>query len=243
VLLKRLLKVLVLISLLIGSIGAVNELLRQGELVRRTNIENNIKAATVALGACPYATQCGGGTGFVIAQSEQGAFIITNKHVCEVAKRNEVDRTSRESLYIAVLMTIIRQDGKQASGQILRLSQNTDLCLVYTPMKFKHTLPLAKSYKIGDLVTSYGFPNGGPLQLRGTIKKHDFYGLGIYNESDMLAWYGISGSAVTNIHGEVVGVMSNLLSNDISSMRREAVYGSLFIPLELLQEFVTGVIK
>jgi S1-C subfamily serine protease len=111
-------------------------------------------------------------------------------------------------------------------------------------MRFKHTLKIAKSYKIGDVVSSYGFPQGGPVYLKGVIKKHDPYWLGIYNESNMLAWYGISGSAVINSDGEVVGVMSNLLTSEKRTGHakdRSKVYGSLFVPLELLREFIGGI--
>ena len=59
----------------------------------------------------------------------------------------------------------------------------------------------------------------------------------------MLAWYGVSGAAVVNQNGEVVGVMSDLLSSakTIEELKdRSKVYGSLFIPLEILQEFLGG---
>lgn len=237
-------KLITLMALFIALAGGVRQLSLEYKEYRADQIEENTKEATVQISACVYRNRCAGGTGFVIKQTDQGAFIVTNKHVCSNALfRAQELETYGQDVYQFGFVEITRRGGKTSPGQVIKVSQNADLCLIYTPSKFKHTLKIAKSYKIGEVVSSYGFPSGGPVYLRGIIKNHDPYWLGIYNESNMLAWYGISGSAVINDSGEVVGVMSNLLtSEERKGMARDRskVYGSLFVPLELLREFIGG---
>lgn len=238
-------KITMLIALLIAAAGGIRQLNIEYKDYKAAQIEEDIKDATVQLGVCVYRNSCAGGTGFVVSQTEQGAFIVTNKHVCSNGIfRPEEQKKYGQDVYRFGFVEVTRRGGKKSPGQIIKVSQNADLCLIYTPSKFKHTLKIAKSYKIGEVVSSYGFPSGGPVYLKGVIKKHDPYWLGIYNESNMLAWYGISGSAVINGDGEVVGVMSNILTSEQRNgpaKDRSKVYGSLFVPLELLREFIGGI--
>jgi S1-C subfamily serine protease len=203
-----------------------------------------VKNATVQIRACAYRSTCSGGTGFVYAQAQHGSFIITNKHVCEGAMLKPQDTQKHgEGIYTMTPVEVVKRGGSRTPGQIIKISQNADLCMIFTRAKFKNTLDLASGYKIGQSVSSYGFPQGGAVTLKGVIKDVKAFWLGIYSESDMKAWYGISGAAVVNDSGEVVGVMSNLLTHAKSEKEmkdRSKVYGSLFIPLEILQEFIGG---
>jgi len=237
-------KISLVVLLTVGVLGGLRDLYKRYKVYRATNIEEMVKDATVKIIACPYNNQCGSGTGFVVGLTERGAYIVTNKHVCAGAILKPEDRkTYGQNMYNFSYVEVEKRGGGVGPGQILRVSQNSDLCLIYAKIKVKKALKIAKDYKMQQVVSSYGFPQGGPVNLRGVIKKHEVFLLGVYNESNMLAWYGISGAAVVNQDGEVVGVMSNLLSSAKTREEfkdRSKVYGSLFIPLEILREFLGG---
>ena len=238
------LKVSLVILLAVGIGGGFRDLYKRYKTYKAASVEEMVKDATVKIIACPYKNQCGSGTGFVIGLAEHGAYIVTNKHVCANAALKPEDRKAYgQGMYNFSYVEVEKRNGGVGPGQVLRVSQNSDLCLIYAKIKFKKALKIAKSYKMKQVVSSYGFPQGGPINLRGIIKKHDVFLLGVYNESNMLAWYGISGAAVVNEDGEVVGVISNLLSSAKTKEEfkdRSKVYGSLFIPLEILREFLGG---
>jgi len=237
-------KISLVILLAVGAFGGFRDLYKLYQVYRANNIEEMVKDATVKIIACPYKNQCGWGTGFVVGLTEHGSYIVTNKHVCAKATLKPTDRnTYGHNMYNYAQVEIHKRGGVVGPGQVLRVSENSDLCLIYAKIKIKKALKIAKSYKMQQVVSSYGFPEGGPVNLRGEIKKHEIFMLGVYNESNMLAWYGISGAAVVNQDGEVVGVMSNLLTSAKTREElkdRSKVYGSLFIPLEILREFLGG---
>lgn len=242
--LKRIAKTSVIVVATVASTLLLTKAASEYKVYRSISLAESVKNATVQLRVCPYKTQCSGGTGFVYKETDHGSFIISNKHVCEAATLHPQHKKQYgEGVYTMAFVEVVKRGGTKAPGQIIRMSDNADLCLIFTQTKFKNILPIATSYKIGEQVASYGFPAGQPTLLKGTIKDIKPFWLGIYAESDMKAWYGISGAAVVNKSGEVVGVMSNLLTNartEKEQKDRSKVYGSLFIPLEILQEFIGG---
>jgi S1-C subfamily serine protease len=195
-------------------------------------VDELIKDAAVKILLCGTKS-CSQGSGFVIKQIDKGAYIITNKHVCNVSAINS------DGVYNYKPVEIVRRDGRSGIGQILRVAPNSDLCLIFIRMKFTKTLDLASSYRVGQSIRAYGFPAGVPALVQGVIKNVYFNYFGIYVESDMHAWYGISGSAVVDEDGQVVGVLSNLIAKD--SKDRSTVTGSLFVPLEILKDFLGGI--
>ena len=243
-LLYEALKTFVISLIAVGLIGGLGHAHKLYKIYKAKNIEEMVKDATVKISACPYEDQCGAGTGFVVGIEKHGAYIVTNKHVCAIAAiRAKDQKTYRGKVYNFHPVEVQRRGGSTAVGQVIRISQNSDLCLIYAKIKVKRPLNIAKTYEINQVVSCYGFPQGGPINLRGIIQAHDLFWLGLYNQSNMLAWYGISGAAVVNENGEVVGVMSNLLSSSKTKedlKDRSKVYGSLFIPLEILREFLGG---
>jgi S1-C subfamily serine protease len=199
---------------------------------KRVEVEELIKDAAVSISLCGVKF-CGKGSGFVIKQTDKGSYIVTNKHVCSVAAINS------DGTYSYSPVEISRRDGKTGIGQILRVASNSDLCLIFIRMKFNKTLTLASSYRIGQSIKAYGFPAGVPALVKGIIKNVRFNYFGVYGESNMHAWYGISGSAVVDEDGQVVGVLSNLIAKDPKD--RSTVIGSLFVPLEILKDFLGGI--
>ena len=226
------LKISLIILITVATLGGARHLYLEAQQSKVTRVEELMKDAAVSISICGP-KRCGGGSGFVAKQTDRGAFIVTNKHVCAVGLLKS------DGVYDYNLVRVFRRGGKSDIGQILRVASNSDLCLIFTRMKFKATLNLAPSYKIGQVVQAYGFPQGGPVLVKGVIKSVGPRYLGIYSESNMLAWYGISGSAVVNADGQVVGVMSNLLADKPKD--RKSVYGSLFVPLEVLKDFLGGI--
>lgn len=231
-LLFKTLKISVITLIAVASLGGIRHFYLEAKKAKATQVEELMKNAAVSITLCGK-RGCGGGSGFVIRQTDRGSYIVSNKHVCDVAK------IPGDGVYDFNLVRVFKRTGQSDVGQILRVASNSDLCLIFTRMKFKATLSLANSYKIGQLVQAYGFPQGGPTLVKGVIKSVGPRYIGIYSESNMLAWYGLSGSAVVDKDGRVVGVMSNLLTD--KPRDRKSVYGSLFVPLEVLQDFLGGI--
>lgn len=241
----KMLEVLAVTMIVVGVSGGSLHAFKSLNKVTTEQVESKVKNATVQIFACAYSNKCSGGTGFVVGSSDLGSFIVTNKHVCRGAELSlEDSKNKSEGLSKFDLVRVQTRSGIVGSGQILRVSDNADLCLIYARVKTKSSLKIAKSYKLRESVFSFGFPAGQPTTLRGIIKSQNVEGFGIYNESNMLAWFGISGGAVVNQSGEVVGVMAMLLSSAKDKKEqysdRSKVYGSLFIPLEILREFLGG---
>lgn len=204
------------------------------------SVIEDAKNATVFLMSCNEKNRCSTGTGFVVKQDTQGSFIITNKHVCLGALLSPEEKKLEGGVMSFRAIGIQRRDGTQSGGQILRVGQNSDLCLIRSELKFKSTLHLAHAVKQNEPLFSYGFPGGKPELNKGKYKGTDGMQYGFYSHTDMKVWFGASGSAILNVDGDVIGVMAMIRSSDPKSKKRELVIESLFIPLEILREFIGG---
>ncbi len=185
----------------------------------------------------------GGGTGFVVKVDDQGSWIVTNKHVC-LGSASKVVMKESDSVFQFLPIIAVPRRGKPSGSAIIRISQNADLCLVRTELKFKKALPIAKSVKKNQDIFTFGFPGGVAEYNRGKYLSTEGESLGFYSHTDMKIWYGASGSPAVNTDGQVIGVMSNIRFNRAEDkkkpFKREDVAESLFVPLEILREFIGG---
>lgn len=207
-------------------------------------VENVMDSTVKLLGADENGKIVGSGTGFVIKVDDQGSWIVTNKHVCMMSLMNQKQVKQSEGVFRFLPIIVVPRRGRPSGAAVTRIAQNSDLCLVRTELKFKKPLKIAKKLKRGEEIFTFGFPGGRAEFNRGKYVDTTGEALQFYSHTDMKIWYGASGSAAVNTNGEVVGVMSNIRFNRAEDkkkpFKREDVAESLFIPLEILREFIGG---
>lgn len=208
------------------------------------NVLESVKDATVKivlLTADGYIL--GTGTGFVIKTDNQGAWILTNKHVCVGAKLSKREEDTLDGLFSFRPLVLIPRSGQSSAAVVVKVAQNTDLCLIRSTLKFKKSLPLATRVEDNSKMLTFGYPNGVPEVNKGNYVKTSGEELQFYSHSDMKIWFGASGSPAVNLNGEVIGVMSNIRykpQTNPQKATRKDVIESLFIPLEEVREFIGG---
>lgn len=198
-----------------------------------------------------------GGTGFHLTLPSGKIAIITNRHVCELARNG----------YLWAHL-----DNSEEQVEVKEMSDDTDLCLV-SPMKKVKGLSLARNLYEGEIIAAVGHPNLQPMTMTlGEVVGYQqvvFPLFTIMHEMDMylcenannrylqpietkivngqiveewacMAFYntlittinvqqGSSGSPVVDFFGNVVGV--------IFLMERSSTWGKA-VPLKDLKAFV-----
>ena len=146
-------------------------------------------------------TQTSLGSGVIL--SSQG-YILTNYHVIENADEIEV--------YLA--------DGKSVSANILGADPETDLAVLTIEVENLPTLVLSdtSALQVGDVVLAIGNPFGfGQTVTQGIISATGRNRLGIntfenFIQTDAAINPGNSGGALSNAHGELVGINTAIFS-------------------------------
>lgn len=180
-------------------------------------IKNNVYEVTVP---SKYS-----GTAFVIRSDSTGSYLITNHHVCVHA---EVKTGMFSS--VKVQRVIDRKLSKSEDGEIISVSSNADLCLIYMPVAGLPSAELAKNMiKPGEFAATCGNPQSNfGVYLEGHFIKPfmdvDHF---LLDEYSMKITYGASGSAVYDSDGKVIGVIA-----------RKADNSGYAIPLKVLREFL-----
>lgn len=207
----------------------------------------DVKEATVHLLVCSAPRPdgkkwCSTGTGFVVKTDENGAYLLTNKHVCMGAALTMAEHKKEEGIFIFAPIIATNNKGRKSGVSVVRVAQNSDLCLLRTELKFKRALPLAqKPPKKGEEMFTFGYPASKPEVNQGKFDRIQGMQYGFYGITSAKVWYGASGSPAVNMNGQVIGVISNIYSDDIKSKERSHVVYSLFIPLEIVREFLGGI--
>ncbi|MEE8250782.1 MAG: trypsin-like peptidase domain-containing protein [Gemmatimonadales bacterium] len=151
----------------------------------------------------------GTGSGFIISPD---GYIITNNHVVEGAERNIV------SLF----------DRREYSAELVGRDQNTDIAVL--KIEAAGDLPTAAlgnsdSVRVGEWVLAIGNPLGrtfaftvtaGIVSAKGRLLQglqNSNYAIHDFIQTDAAINPGNSGGPLVNIHGQVVGVNSALVSS------------------------------
>jgi S1-C subfamily serine protease len=205
-----------------------------GNVVRIYNLENT-----------------SGGTGFHIKTKTGNMYILTNKHVCELAnKENEV---------------LVEQNKKQEVRKVLKKYEDHDLCLVQAMEGHTGYVEIAKDEEVGEDIIVVGHPGLRPLtlshgehighrwlqltslvdtpeQCEGELREDPMAMLlfrkfvcieSFYSGSISSPIYGgNSGSPVVNKWGRLVGV--------VFAGNRTQSHDAYMVPLSYVKDFLKG---
>jgi serine protease Do len=142
------------------------------------------------------------GSGVIVSSD---GIILTNNHVIDGATDIKVDLS----------------DKRQFKAKLVGTDPNTDIAVLKIDAKDLPTLPLGDSSKleVGDLVLAIGDPFGiGETATMGIVSATGRGGLGIENYEDFIQTDaainpGNSGGAMIDLHGNLVGINTAILSH------------------------------
>lgn len=176
----------------------------------------------------------GYGSGVIIQSDDAGSYIITNKHVCRINKLDK--KTQKKNLNLSTygkfqVKKIEHNDEDEVTmtGQVLKVSENSDLCLIHVDRPNMPTADIAAETPLwGDIVHGYSNPQhieGVPST--GRVLDEEYIFDLWYTRSSVLAQPGSSGSGVFNEDGELVGLIS-----------LQDMWYSYMVPLSHIRTFV-----
>jgi len=139
----------------------------------------------------------------VIVDSENG-YVITNHHVIEKAEK----------------ITVTLRDGTKVTAKVIGVDAESDIAVIQIPAKNLTAVPMSDSdnLQVGDYVVAIGNPFGlGQTVTSGIVSALDRSGLGIesyenFIQTDASINPGNSGGALVNLHGELIGINTAILS-------------------------------
>lgn len=158
--------------------------------------------------------QQGLGSGVVVKSDSTGSWVITNKHVCNLGNLDKNDRVQlgEWSEIVTKRLLGVKDVTTQLKmvGQVIKVAQNSDLCLIWTLTPDMTTAPIAElPPEQGDKVYNCGNPGG----MEGMCSSSEFMGYSnmaymISQDSYVAARPGSSGSGLFNEAGEVIGLIN-----------------------------------
>jgi serine protease Do/serine protease DegQ len=165
----------------------------------------------------------------VIVDAEKG-YIITNNHVIEKADK----------------ITVTLRNGRQFTAKVIGTDEESDIAVIQIPAKDLTAVPVTDSdnLQVGDFVVAIGNPFGlGQTVTSGIVSALGRSGLGIESYEDFIQTDasinpGNSGGALVNLHGELIGINTAILS------RSGANIGIGFaIPMNMVHKIMTQLIE
>ncbi|MFA7558153.1 MAG: DegQ family serine endoprotease [Hydrogenophaga sp.] len=165
----------------------------------------------------------------VIVDAGQG-YILTNHHV--------IDRAVEISVNLA--------DGRSLRAELVGSDPETDVAVIKVPSERLAALQLADSdtLRVGDFVVAVGNPFGlGQTVTSGIVSALGRTGLGIEGYEDFIQTDasinpGNSGGALVNLHGELVGINTAILSRSGGN-----VGIGFAIPINMAREVMTQIVE
>lgn len=173
------------------------------------------------------------GSGVIVSPD---GYIITNNHV--IAHATDIK--------VGLL------DGKVYSGKVVGADPQTDIAVVKIDATGLPTAPLgdSASLHVGDMVMAFGNPFGLDFTVtQGIVSALGRSSVGIENyanfiQTDAAINPGNSGGALVNIHGQVVGINTAILSNDSGMGGQGGFMGIGFaIPSNTAKHIMNDLIK
>jgi len=139
----------------------------------------------------------------VIVDAEKG-YVLTNNHVIAQADK----------------ITVTLTDGRNFEAKVIGTDPESDVAVIQIPSGNLVALPTADSSKlrVGDFVVAIGNPFGlGQTVTSGIVSAMGRSGLGIEGYEDFIQTDasinpGNSGGALVNLHGELIGLNTAILS-------------------------------
>jgi len=139
----------------------------------------------------------------VIINAEKG-YILTNNHVIRGAEK----------------IKVTLRNGKQYTAKIIGTDKESDIAVIQIKAKNLIAVPMANSDKlrVGDYVVAIGNPFGlGQTVTSGIVSALGRSGLGIESYEDFIQTDasinpGNSGGALVNLHGNLIGINTAILS-------------------------------
>ncbi len=170
---------------------------------------------SVPQGAALFGQQQATGSGVILDAS---GYIITNNHVVRGAKRVQV-RLSAETLGTGAGKSILTGGGAMVSAQVIGVDMETDLAVLKIDGTDLPFLPLGDSDALhqGQLVFAFGSPmglnNSVSMGVVSTVARQlERDNPMIYVQTDVAINPGNSGGPLVNVHGEVVGINTLILT-------------------------------
>jgi serine protease Do len=171
--------------------------------------------------------QAGLGSGVVVTED---GYILTNGHL--LAGASEVEVTL--------------QDGREFKARVIGLDAVTDVAVVKIDAQHLPIVRLADSrnVRVGDVVLAIGHPFGvGQTVTHGIVSATDRGGMGIedyesFIQTDAPINPGNSGGALVDVHGDLIGITTAILSSSGGNL------GIGFaVPSDLARRVMTDLVK
>lgn len=176
---KKIIAILLLCLFISSPINADSP----SESEQTINATARLNAATVKLTTIDSV-----GTGFYIAQHT----ILTNEHVVH-------------SLTINSSVTVTFKDDTSCGGKVAYKDEVSDLAIVATTCA-RTPLPLTESVQEGQTILALGNPLGFDFTIsKGIVSNLDYWR---YIQFDARIEQGSSGGVLSNLDGEVVGIVT-----------------------------------
>lgn len=139
----------------------------------------------------------------VIVDAKKG-YIITNNHVIDKADK----------------ITVTLRNGKQYTAKVIGADEESDIAVIQIDADNLTEVPMSDSenLRVGDFVVAIGNPFGlGQTVTSGIVSALGRTGLGIESYEDFIQTDasinpGNSGGALVNLHGELIGINTAILS-------------------------------
>lgn len=131
------------------------------DTLHKKYIESKIGNSTVFIKSPQGAEHQGTATGFEIRAKSGKIYTLTNAHVCGLQKDG------------VIMIEDKLNSHRFIPKRVIEVYEDNDLCLV-EGMDNYQALELADNLDVGDLVTSVGYPMGGPMNVSsGRVKNFD----------------------------------------------------------------------
>jgi S1-C subfamily serine protease len=221
---------LLLVAMVVGTLALFSAPIYAQEDLSAETIYEQVSPSVVSI-SVSTGQGGGNGTGFVY---DQAGHIVTNFHVVDEA----------EDVVVAFV------DGTQVRADVIGLDADSDLAVLQVDVAIEKLQPVSlgdsDAVRVGEDVYAIGSPFGQRWTLtRGiisavdrTIRGLDQFSIGGVLQTDAAINPGNSGGPLLNARGEVIGVNSQILSNDRSNS------GIGFsIPINLTERVVNTLIE